>query len=197
MKVPGFLRSYRRRRQLIWGGLGVVVIVSALDHAGVFGFEGSDRERYGFKDAVVLRAVDSNTMEVDLVDGSEPHTRVRLWGVECPTADLYFGPESAEYIRRSFVGKRVRVILDPNHRVRDREGRLLAYLYLVDSGEQINGKLVDLGLAYADWRFEHVMKHSFSEHEKKAAKAKAGLWAKVTPEQMPEWRQRMDAAQSK
>jgi endonuclease YncB( thermonuclease family) len=38
------------------------------------------------------------------------------------------------------------------------------------------------------------MKFTFSEHEKRAMKTKVGLWAGVTPEQMPQWRNRQDKA---
>lgn len=194
MNTPAFLHSYRRRRQLIWGALGVLLIISILDHAGLFGFEGSDRDRYGFVDTTVVTAVDANTLEVDLPDSSQPRTRIHLSGIDCPAAESYFGREAAAFVQSNVVGKRVRVILDPNHRLRDREGRLLAYLYFLPAGEMVNQQLVDRGFAYADLRFEHVMKHSFVEHEKRATKARTGLWAGVTPEQMPEWRRRMSVA---
>lgn len=189
MKTPAFIHSQRRRRQILGAMLAVLLVVSVLDHLGVFGFTDADRERFGFRDGMVVSAVDANTMEVDLPE--EPHTQIRLSGVDCPLASAYYAAEVASHVQSHVVGKRVRVILDPNHRVRDHEGRLLAYLYFLPSGEMVNQMLLDAGMAYADLRLEHVLKHSFVEHEKKAAKARAGLWAGVTPEQMPEWRQRM------
>jgi endonuclease YncB( thermonuclease family) len=189
MKTPAFIHSQRRRRQILVASVAILLVVSVLDHLGVFGFTDSDRERFGFRDGMVVSALDSNTIEVDLLE--VPHTLIRLAGVDCPLSSDYFGPQAATYVQSQVVGKRVRVILDPNHRVRDHEGRLLAYLYFLPSGEMVNQALIDAGLGYADLRLEHVLKHSFVEHEKKAAKSKTGLWAGVTPEQMPEWRQRM------
>src|SRR5258705_313020 len=122
MKTPAFLVSYRRRRRLIWGGFGLLVIASILDHAGVFGYQGSDRDRYGLKEATIRQAIDSNTLEISLPDGSRPTTRVKLQGIECPAGDAYFSHETAEYLRDHVIGKHVRIALDPNHRSRDREG---------------------------------------------------------------------------
>jgi endonuclease YncB( thermonuclease family) len=57
--------------------------------------------------------------------------------------------------------------------------------------------VISHGLAYADGRFPHVFKHEFGERERMAKRSKAGLWAQVSPQQMPEWRQRMDTADAR
>lgn len=180
--------------------MGVLALLSALDHAGLFGARGDDRLRYSDAKATVIRAADGDTIYIDISDRRSSKTRVRLWGVDCPEiahgaaeADAYYGPEAAAFVRKHVVGHRVRVVLDPNRGVRDKFGRLLAYVYLEDTGEMLNETLLNRGLAYADRRFDHVMKHRFGRLEKKAAKAKVGLWADVLPEQMPHWRQRLNA----
>ena len=53
--------------------------------------------------------------------------------------------------------------------------------------------LVETGHAYADVRFDHVYKQRFVALERRARKAGIGLWATVTPEQYPPWRQRYEA----
>ncbi len=191
----------RRKRALGWlAGLALVVLVM-LDHAGAFGRMGDDRSRYDGAEANVNYAADGDTIDVDLPDGPRKVTRIRLWGVDCPEIahgpaehDAYFGRQAAEFVRGRIVGRRVRLAFDPNRSPRDKYGRLLAYVYMADSGEMLNEGLIARGLGYADRRFAHVMKHRFVEREKLAIRDKVGLWAAVTGEQMPAWRQRMDAA---
>lgn len=178
-------------------------VLSILDHAGVFGYRSNDQARYHDAVATVTYAADGDTLDVGIPDGRRGVTRIRLWGVDCPEIahdegeqDAYYGREAMDFLQKEVVGRRVRLELDPNRGPRDRYGRLLAYVYLADSGEMLNEWLIDRGLAYADRRFGHVFKHRFVQREKKVMKQKVGLWAGVTPEQMPTWRQRMDAART-
>lgn len=69
---------------------------------------------------------------------------------------------------------------------------MLAYVYLTDSDLMLNEELIGCGFGYADLRFEHVWRQRFESQEKKARKARAGLWAGITPDQMPSWRQRYE-----
>jgi micrococcal nuclease len=147
--------------------------------------------------ARVTYAADGDTLDVEVPEANRAVTRVRLWGVDCPEIahrekeqDAYFGREAADFVRQGIVGRMVRLELDPSQRARDRFGRLLAYVYLADSGEMLNELLIERGLGYADRRFEHVHKDRFGALEKAASQKKAGLWAGVKPEQMPAWRRR-------
>lgn len=187
----------RRRRMLLAGAVAVVVLLSILDHAGFFGYRGNDRWRYDGVVATVTRAFDGDTLEVDLADGAQAVTRIRLWGVDSPElahapdeSDAYFGREAADTVQQHVVGRPVRIALDPNHETRDRYGRLLAYLFLEDSSITLNEMLVERGLAYADPRYPNAMKTRLAALEKEATRLKAGLWAGVTLEKMPGWRQR-------
>lgn len=179
-------------------GLG---LLSALDHAGVFGYRGSRRAGFHGAIATVTYAADGDTIDVGLPDGRRAVTRIRLWGVDCPEIahgereeDAYFGREAMAFVQEHVVGRRVRLELDPIRSLRDRYGRLLAYVYFDDTGEMLNEILVARGLAYADRRFRHVFKDRLVKVEKKAMRERVGLWAGVKPEQMPAWRQRMDTA---
>jgi len=190
-----------RRRIIVVLAFAMVAVLSALDHAGAFGYRGGDRLRYQGAVARITYAADGDTIDVDIPDGGRPVTRIRLWGVDCPEiahgpgeTDSYFGREAVEFVRKEIVGQTVRLALDPSRIPRDKYGRLLAYVYLEDPGEMLSELLISRGLAYADRRFAHVFKHEFVERERMAKRAKAGLWAGVTPQQMPAWRQRMDAA---
>lgn len=190
-----------RRRIFVLLGFVLVAVLSALDHAGAFGYRGGDRSRYEGAVAKITHAADGDTIDVDIPDGSRPVTRIRLWGIDCPEiahgvaeTDAYFGREAADYVRKEIVGRKVRLAMDPGRAPREKYGRLLAYVYLEDTGEMLNELLIERGLAYADRRFAHVFNHQFVERERIAKRGKAGLWARLTPQQMPAWRQRMGAA---
>jgi len=190
-----------RRRLLVSLVIAAVVVLSALDHAGVFGYRPEGRHKYEGAFATITYAADGDTLDVDIPEAGRPVTRIRLWGVDCPEIahqagekDAYWGREATDFVRQTCVGQRVRLELDPSQVPRDRFGRLLAYVHLVDSGEMLNEVLVQRGFAYADRRFRHVYKDRFIRLEKEAVHRKAGLWAGVREEQMPAWRQRMDAA---
>ncbi len=194
-------RVFSSKRRLAIVLVLVLLALSAVDHVGFFGFGGSDRVRYPDAVATVVNVVDGDTLDIDMPDGRRATTRIRLWGVDCPeishdagVPDAHFGRESADFVQEHTVGRRVRIALDPNRTPRDKYGRLLAYVYLTDTGEMLNELLVAEGLAYADRRFTHALKHRFVKIEKRAMKQRIGLWETVKAEQMPGWRQRMDAA---
>jgi len=189
------------KRRLAIALVLVLLTLSALDHVGFFGFRGSDRVRYDDAIATVVYVADGDTFDINMPDGRRATTRIRLWGVDCPeishdegVPDAHFGRESADFVQEHLTGRRVRIALDPNHTPRGKYGRLLAYVYLLDTDEMLNELLIAEGLAYADRRFKHALKHRFVKIEKKAMKDHIGLWEEVKPEQMPAWRQRMDAA---
>ena len=75
--------------------------------------------------------------------------RVRLIGVDTPETKHpqkrveQFGRESSEFLKRLAQGQRVTIEFD-NHRLHDRYGRLLAYLYLSD-GRSINAEIIRQG----------------------------------------------------
>lgn len=199
--IPDLVKRWRRRRRWrVASVLGVVVLLSALDHAREPIRRGARDQDYHDRVARVIHAADGDTLDLELPDGGRPMTRVRLWGVDCPEiahapgeTDAHFGREAANFVRREVVGRRVRVELDRNRTNRDRYGRLLAYLYVVaegsdTEGELLNRMLIERGLAYADRRFGHVREREFVAAEQRAEKAKAGLWATVRREQMPAWR---------
>ncbi len=153
----------------------------------------SDFEKYHDKTFTVLKIVDGDTIDIDVPDDKYNHTRIRLWGIDTPetknpkTGVMYFGPEAADFTTKSALGRQVTVYLE-EHRTRDKYGRLLAYIKLPDGGF-LNEALLSEGLAYADTRFRHSFYHKYKQLEAAARRQKKGLWPKVTPEQMPKWRQ--------
>ena len=86
------------------------------------------------------------------------------------------------------LGKKVTVYLE-EHRTRGKYGRLLAYVQLPDR-RFLNEVLLIEGFAYADLRFGHSFYNRYKQLEAAARSQKKGLWAGVTPEQLPEWLQK-------
>ena len=185
--------------------VSIAVAGSIADHCGVFGVTNPDRQRYNRAIARVVRVVDGDTLDIDLPDHGADTTRVRLLGIDCPeishdadNVDAYFGREAADYAETEFTGRRIRVMLDPTRAVRDKHGRLLAYLYFTDGIDReivrdaisLNQQMIERGLAYADWRFEHAHEMRFERAERNAMKAKIGMWKDLSRETMPLWRQR-------
>jgi micrococcal nuclease len=77
-------------------------------------------------------------------------------------------------------------------RTRGKYGRLLAYVFMKRGGRMFNEMLLEEGYAYADLRFNHHYYDRFKTIEKQARKAGKGLWANVTTDKMPAWKQRIE-----
>lgn len=71
-------------------------------------------------------------------------------------------------------GNSVRIKFDKDRR--DRHGRVLAYVYLLD-GRFLNQMLLDHGFAVVYRRFEFRLKNEFLAAEKVAREARKGMWA--------------------
>jgi micrococcal nuclease len=154
-----------------------------------------DLERYHKKTFTVERIVDGDTIDIDIPDGQQEHTRIRLLGIDAPettsekSGNIHFGPESSEYATQLALGKRVTVYI-AEHNTRCKYGRLLAYVQLSD-GRFLNEVLVTEGFVYADLRFRHSFYSRYQQLEASARRKNKGLWAKVSREQLPDWLQRM------
>ncbi|MBU1260188.1 MAG: thermonuclease family protein [Planctomycetes bacterium] len=160
----------------------------------------SDWDKYDGKSFTVVKVVDGDTIDINIPDGKYDHTRIRLWGVDTPETKntkldvMYFGPEATEFTTKLSLEKQVAVYLDDGNNTRGKYGRLLAYVKLPD-GEFLNEALLSEGFAYADTRFEHSQFEKYIQLEETARKEKKGLWEKVTPDQMPQWRRIATKAQ--
>ena len=112
---------------------------------------------------------------------------------------MYYGKEASEFTTKTALGQKVTVLLDKLSKTRDKYHRLLAFVRFADttlrstlrstSGRILNEELVSQGFAYADTRFPHSYYEKYIQLEKTAREQKKGLWEKVTPDQMPQWRQ--------
>jgi micrococcal nuclease len=125
----------------------------------------------------VIRVIDGDTIHVSFEGHDE---RVRFIGVDTPeiahggqAAECY-GGVAADYLRHRLDGAKVRLAFDIG--LKDRYGRLLAYVYLGD--ELVNLTLVRDGYAVAlAVRPDTRMAESFERAELGARSAGRGLWS--------------------
>jgi micrococcal nuclease len=132
---------------------------------------------------IVKQSIDGDTFQI-VMDGKKES--VRLIGVDTPethkpnTAVQCYGPEAADFTRRTVEGKAVRLEADPTNDNRDRYGRLLRYAYMPD-GTLFNKLLVEQGYGFAYLSFPFEKKHMFADAQTQAQTNKRGLWAACQP----------------
>jgi micrococcal nuclease len=140
-------------KRVYWQAFVLLVLVGSL----VCGCSDVDKTTQGYKDILVKRVVDGDTLVL------QNNQRVRLIGIDTPEVHqsnkLYrdaqrskkdiqtiigLGKRSFEFTRQLVEGKRVRLEFDVEKY--DRYGRLLCYVYLKD-GTFVNAKIVEQGYA--------------------------------------------------
>ena len=123
----------------------------------------------------VKRVIDGDTL---LLTNSE---RVRLIGVDTPETKhpqkpvQHFGKEAYLFTQRMVEGKEVRIEYD--WQKRDKYGRLLAYVYLMD-GAFLNAEIIKQGYGFAYTRFPFKYLEEFRRYEREARENGKGLWEK-------------------
>jgi micrococcal nuclease len=132
--------------------------------------------------AVVVRHVDGDTVYVSIPrppSGIQRYERVRFLGVDTPETVhpnkpvQAFGKEASEFTRRRLFHQIVYLAFDWN--LRDRYGRLLAYVYLKD-GRCHNAELLREGYAHAYTREPIQFLDEFRALEREARQQRRGLW---------------------
>ena len=198
VRLPPFYR--RHRVSLIVGAVLVALAVLGRGSGGraiPASTPESDFERLHGRVFTVVKVVDGDTVDIAAADGRRATTRIRLWGVDtpevatAPTGAMYWGEQASRFATETLLGGEVRVELVEGE-TRDKYNRLLAYLYLPDSGALFNELLLRGGHAYADHRFKHPFRERFAELERRAREEMVGLWREVTRRQMPGWRQKRE-----
>jgi micrococcal nuclease len=174
----------RGRRRLTYTAVTLVaaVLLIMADRSGLLLETGGDEARYNGRWCTVVRVVDGDTLELDVPDGDEPTTRVRLWGVDAPEMARRDPPRPAEPLaeratdraRALVQGERVHVTVEP-HRLRGNYGRLLAFIELPD-GRMLNEALIAEGLARADDRWSHRHVNRFAAVQRQARESGLGIW---------------------
>ena len=177
----------RRSRSLLFAAIAVALAAAVwLDRTTPVHRRGrhDDFARYHGKVFTVVKVIDGDTLDIDVPDGRGSSTRVRLWGVDTPEHDAYFGPQAADFTRKLAQGKKITIHLDQDNRTRGKYGRLLAYVQLPD-GAFLNELLLTEGYAYADVRFRHSFYNRYRQLESRARRNRTGLWKHVTRDRLP------------
>ena len=123
---------------------------------------------------ICTKVVDGDTI---IISNGE---RVRLIGVDTPETNRpnkpveYFGKEATAFTNSMVGGKVVKLKYDQQRR--DKYGRLLAYVFLVD-GTFLNAEIIKQGYGNVFTRFPFKYMEEFRQYEKEAREAKRGLWA--------------------
>jgi micrococcal nuclease len=132
--------------------------------------------------AEVVDHVDGDTLRVRIPgppEGIGAVETVRFLGVDTPETVhpnrpvQRFGKEASEFTRDRLLGKTVYLAFDWD--LRDRYGRLLAYLYTAE-GRCFNALLVREGYAHAYLRYPFQFMDEFKALEQEARREKRGLW---------------------
>jgi micrococcal nuclease len=122
---------------------------------------------------IVKKVIDGDTL---LLTNGE---YVRLIGVDTPETKHpekpveYFGEEAYRFTKRMVEEKEVRLEYDQTRR--DKYGRLLAYVYLVD-GTFLNAEIIKQGYGFAYTKYPFKYLEGFRRHEREAREKKRGLW---------------------
>ncbi len=109
--------------------------------------------------------------------------KVRYLGIDAPELDPegkrheFMALEAMKFNIKMVKGKLVRLEFDRERR--DRYGRLLAYVYLVKTGQMINALLLKKGLAHVLLKEPNLRyKRLFVKIQREAMKNRLGIWSK-------------------
>ena len=192
-RITGGQRRFKYARRsgvmLMVGSLIALGCMFADRYLPATGKQADDLTRYDGKVFRVVHVVDGDTLDLDISDGAQSRTRVRLWGVDTPETKKpnapigHFGPEASAFTHSVAMRQKVTIVLE-RRRTRDSYGRLLAYVILPD-GQMLNQRIVAEGYGYADPRFAHTHKKEFERLQRQAIKAGVGLWRDVRPQDLP------------
>jgi len=155
-----------------------------LYRVNLFGLKKSSDANTGLMlKAKVIGHIDGDTVKVNIPsppkDISTAET-IRFLGVDTPEtvhpnqAVQQFGKEASDYTMKNLLDRDVYLAFDWD--LRDRYGRLLAYIY-TDSGQCFNAVLIQEGYGHAYLQYPFQFMEEFRGLEQEARQQKRGLWA--------------------
>lgn len=135
--------------------------------------------------AQVLEVVDGDTIKVSVPKPRpiqlKDRETIRLLGIDAPETVRsprpagYYGEETKAYVQRLLTNQRVFLAFDWD--LRDRYGRLLAYIYL-ENGTCLNLYLVEQGYATAYVTYPFQFMDEFIRAQDLAKQTRRGIWGK-------------------
>lgn len=171
-RVLGLLAVIGLVAPLIFG------VVRAMNSDGDTATRAESRAQPPRARAQVTEVIDGRTIRVDLDDGTS--AVVRYIGVEVPPpSDPYF--DLAAAVNRRWVSGQ-EVLLEADAVERDREGRLLRYVWfeLDEGGRMVNADLIGSGLArWVSGGGNDRYAAAFVEIEGNAKASERGIWDKT------------------
>ncbi len=110
---------------------------------------------------------------------------VRLFGIDAPEFRQSFGPQAAEFLKKSALNKQTTI----NKISYDTHGRMLA---IVDvDGQSLQSMLVENGYAWVYPRYcKKAICNEWEQLQEKAKQEKKGLWRKNNAVPPWQWRRR-------
>lgn len=128
----------------------------------------------------VTHIVDGDTVDVNINGETE---RIRLIGLNTPeTVDPRrpvecFGKEASDKAKSILTGQKVKIETDPTQGMRDKYGRLLAYIFLPD-GTLFNKMMIEEGYGHEyTYNLPYKYQAEFKAAQTRARENKTGLWA--------------------
>ena len=164
-------RRFLRRRRIVrsFGTVVLVTVVCAWLAQQHFGRVIDDWERFDHRQFVFAAALDDGSILVRSADGSTQQI-VQLLGVDAPQPT-----HMPDYLQSRLAGKTVMLLLD-SPQTRDKQRRLLAYVYASDA-DNLNVDVVHDGQAYADQRQNCLFEEEIRIAQSDAKKKRRGLWS--------------------
>ncbi|QDS94885.1 Thermonuclease precursor [Roseimaritima multifibrata] len=125
----------------------------------------------------VNRVMDGDTIQIDAIEGDS--RTIRLVGIDAPESSQRFGTAAKVWLTQQVSGKTLRVEITE----KDRYGRFLGNVYVVDDGDRwLNREIILAGLA---WHYVDYSKDiRLAQAQQVARGENAGLWQdarKVAP----------------
>lgn len=119
----------------------------------------------------VVRVIDGDTFE------SSGGEIIRLIGINTPEKNDIFFEESKEHLENYILNKNVTLVKDYYSSNRDRNGRLLRYVYLENT--DVNLKMISDGYAFAYLKYKFGKANNYRQEQLNANASGKGIWEKV------------------
>lgn len=169
----------------------------------LFPLSQSQKDKQAFIDNLnfdykIVDVIDGDTLDIERLDGEKVFNidkivRVRLIGINTPeTVDKRkpvecFGKEASNFLKDLADGKVAAIETDDSQGLLDKYGRLLAYVYVKDSGFKNNNisfsneEMIKGGYAYEyTYNVPYRYQDEFKYMEKMARQKYEGLWSPDT-----------------
>jgi endonuclease YncB( thermonuclease family) len=124
-------------------------------------------------DVVSLRAIDGDSLEAVMVDGTA--VEIRLASIDAPERNQKFGRDAQRHLQALVEGQAARIFQTDT----DRYGRVVSFVLTGDAGTDVNATMVSDGFAWHAIKFSDDP--SLAEFERQAKTARRGLWSQRSP----------------